>query len=111
MQEVYGSVAEFLENDNGHIFLGNIVNDLNRVRERLSEGEKQIMSLLAKTDTALTTNEILANLQLTKSSLLEICQSLDRRFLIEKKKGSKNMFALKPIFKTYWHRQTNQYVE
>lgn len=98
-----GSVADFLE-INDSVFLGDIANHLNRrFMDILSDGEKQVMYLLAKSNEALTINQMANNLKLAKSDLLQICQSLDRRFLIEKREGTKNiMFTLRPVFKAYF---------
>jgi hypothetical protein len=65
---------------------------------RLSEIEKQVMSLLAKESNPVNLAKLLENSLITSSDLLNALQSLSRRCLIEK---PENLYTLSPILRQY----------
>ncbi len=65
---------------------------------RLSELEKQILSLVAKENEKITLSKLLQNGIIPSSNLLNTLQSLSRRCLI---KQQANFYTLPPVLKEY----------
>ncbi|OCR01169.1 ATPase [Oscillatoriales cyanobacterium USR001] len=66
--------------------------------DRLSEIEKQVMSLLAKETQPVNLAKLLENSLITSSDLLNALQSLSRRCFIEK---PENLYTLSPVISQY----------
>ena len=82
IQELGGCVTELLPND--AIFLPEDLKDILRQQcDRISEIEKQVMSLLAQEINPINPAKLLENSRITSSDLLKALQSLSRRCLIE----------------------------
>ncbi|WP_317619572.1 hypothetical protein [Ancylothrix sp. D3o] len=65
---------------------------------RLSELEKQVLSLLAKENDSVNLAKLLENGKIPSSNLLNALQSLSRRCLIKKQA---NFYTLPPVLKEY----------
>ncbi|MBD2181519.1 AAA family ATPase [Planktothrix sp. FACHB-1355] len=97
MQELGGCVTELLPNDT--ILLPEDLKDvLEQQLSRLSEIEKQFLSLLAKESDGVTLAKLLENGSIPPSDLLNALQSLSRRCLIEQQ-GS--FYTLPPVLRQY----------
>ncbi|GET40616.1 NB-ARC domain-containing protein [Microseira wollei] len=95
--ELGGCVNELLPNDT--ILLPEDLKDvLEEQCDRLSQIEKQVLSLLAKETQPVTLAKLLENGTITSSELINALQSLSRRCLIEQQ-GS--FYDLPPILKQY----------
>jgi NB-ARC domain. len=96
-----GSVSLFLTEQND-IYLGDLEPNLESHLERLSESEKQVIYWLANQDQPVNISQKPANIELSKSQLLQAIQSLIRRNLIEKVEAEgRSMFLLNLVFKAY----------
>ena len=92
-----GSVSELFQYD--PLFLDAEIKELlHQEFARLSELEKQVISHLATKTEAIAIANLLDNLQIPLSDLLNIVKSLQRRSLIEKQE---NNFTLLPLLKQY----------
>jgi tetrahydromethanopterin S-methyltransferase subunit G len=97
IQELGGCVTELFSDDT--ILLPEDLKDiLEEQFSRLSEIEKQVMSLLAKESNPITLAKLLENSRITSSDLPNVLQSLSRRCLIEKQ-GS--FYTLSPVLRQY----------
>lgn len=97
IQELGESESQFFVND--QIFLPENLKDiLVRQFERLSEIEKQVMSLLARESDAMNLAKLLATGIMPSSDLLNALHSLCRRRVIEKQGG---FYYLPAIWKQY----------
>ncbi|TAF04386.1 MAG: NACHT domain-containing protein [Oscillatoriales cyanobacterium] len=97
IQELGGGVSELLPNDT--ILLPEDLKDvLQQQFDRLSELEKQVISLLAKESQPVDRAKLLENDTIPVSDLANALQSLSRRCLIEK---LENFYTLSPIMKQY----------
>jgi hypothetical protein len=95
-----GNISEILSDDT--LFLGDLESLLHQPFNRLSESEKQVMSWLASETAPLSITKLRENMQLSRSQLLKIMQSLGRRSLIEKiPEGDRTFFSLGPVLKEY----------
>jgi hypothetical protein len=96
-----GRVSEFLKYDS--LFLGEDLQSVLRPTfNRLSESEKKVMSALASQAKPVSISELLEHIHLSPPDLFNAVQSLNRRFLIEKKEqGSETLFTLQPVVKQY----------
>jgi hypothetical protein len=95
-----GSLSEFLSDDT--LFLGDLESLLHQPFNRLSESEKQVMSWVASETAPVSLSKMPENLQLSRSQLLKVMQSLGRRSLIEKiQEGDRTFFTLAPVLKEY----------
>jgi len=95
-----GSLSEFLSEDT--LFLGDLESLLHQPFNRLSESEKQVMSWLASATAPVALSKVPENLQLSRSQLLKVMQSLGRRSLVEKiQEGDRTFFSLGPVLKEY----------
>ncbi|MEG4055774.1 MULTISPECIES: NB-ARC domain-containing protein [unclassified Microcoleus] len=95
-----GNSSEILSDDT--LFLGDLESLLHQPFNRLSESEKQVMSWLASETAPVSISKVPDNLQLSRSQLLKIMQSLARRSLIEKiPEGERTFFSLGPVLKEY----------
>ncbi|WP_226572933.1 NB-ARC domain-containing protein [Microseira wollei] len=95
--ELGGCVTEFLPNDT--ILLPEDLKDvLQEQCDRLSEIEKQVLSLLAKESSPVNLAKLLENGTMSASDLLNALQSLSRRCLIEQQ-GS--FYDLPPVLRQY----------
>lgn len=95
-----GNISEILSED--ALFLGDLESLLDRPFNRLSESEKQVMSWLASESAPVSIAKLRENMQLSRSQLLKIMQSLGRRSLIEKfQEGDRTFFTLGPVLKEY----------
>ena len=84
------------------LFLGDLASLLHQPFNRLSESEKQVMSWLASETAPVSLAKLRENMQLSRSQLLKIMQSLGRRSLIEKiQEGDRTFFTLGPVLKEY----------
>ena len=97
IQDLGGSGTELLPNDT--ILLPEDLKDILEYQSaRLSELEKQILSLLAKENDKVTLAKLLQNGIIPSSNLLNALQSLSRRCLI---KQQANFYTLPPVLKEY----------
>jgi hypothetical protein len=95
-----GNISEIWSDDT--LFLGDLESLLHQPFNRLSESEKQVMSWLASETAPVSISKVPENLQLSRSQLLKIMQSLGRRSLIEKiQEGERTFFTLGPVLKEY----------
>ena len=95
-----GNISEIWSDDS--LFLGDLESLLHQPFNRLSESEKQVMSWLASESAPVSIAKQRENMQLSRSQLLKIMQSLGRRSLIEKiQEGDRTFFTLGPVLKEY----------
>jgi len=92
-----GGVTELLPNDT--ILLPEDLKDvLHQQFDRLSELEKQVISLLAKESQPIDRAKLLENDTIPVSDLANALQSLSRRCLIEQQA---NFYAIAPVLRQY----------
>ncbi|WP_293329667.1 NB-ARC domain-containing protein [Microcoleus sp. CAWBG58] len=97
IQELGGGVTELLPNDT--ILLPEDLKDvLQQQFDRLSELEKQVISLVAKENQPIDRAKLLENNTIPLSDLVNALQSLSRRCLIEQQGSS---YTLPPVLKQY----------
>src|SRR4028119_1396082 len=97
IQDLGGGVTELLPNDT--ILLPEDLKDvLQQQFDRLSELEKQVISLLAKESQPIERAKLLENDILPASDLLNALQSLSRRCLIEQQA---NFYTISPVLRQY----------
>jgi DNA-directed RNA polymerase specialized sigma subunit len=97
IQDLGGGVTELLPNDT--ILLPEDLKDvLQQQFDRLSELEKQVISLLAKESQPINRAKLLENEIIAASDLLNALQSLSRRCLIEQQA---NFYTISPVLKQY----------
>ncbi len=97
MQELGGCVTELLLND--IILLPEDLKDvLQQQFSRLSELEKQVLSLLAKASDTINLTQLLENSRIPASDLVNALQSLSRRCLIEQQA---NFYTISPVLRQY----------
>jgi len=97
IQELGECVTELLPDDT--ILLPEDLKDvLEEQCDRISELEKQVMSLLAKENVPVNLAKLLENGRMRSSDLLNALQSLSRRCLIEQQA---NFYALPPVLREY----------
>jgi len=97
IQDLGGGVTELLPNDT--ILLPEDLKDvLQQQFERLSELEKQVISLLAKESQPINRTKLLENDIIPASDLLNALQSLSRRCLIEQQA---NFYTISPVLREY----------
>jgi len=97
IQDLGGGVAELLPNDT--ILLPEDLKDvLQQQFDRLSELEKQVISLLAKESQPINRAKLLENDIIPASDLLNALQSLSRRCLIEQQA---NFYTISPVLRQY----------
>ncbi|MEG5016979.1 MULTISPECIES: NB-ARC domain-containing protein [unclassified Microcoleus] len=100
IQDLGGGVTELLPNDT--ILLPEDLKDvLQQQFDRLSELEKQVISLLAKESQPINRAKLLENDIIPASDLLNALQSLSRRCLIEQQA---NFYTISPVLRQYLHR-------
>ncbi|MEG4066124.1 NB-ARC domain-containing protein [Microcoleus sp. Pol11C2] len=97
IQDLGGGVTELLPNDT--ILLPEDLKDvLQQQFDRLSELEKQVISLLAKERQPINRAKLLENDRIPASDLLNALQSLSRRCLIEQQA---NFYTISPVLRQY----------
>lgn len=97
IQDLGGGVTELLPNDT--ILLPEDLKDvLQQQFDRLSELEKQVISLLAKESQPINRAKLLENEIIPASDLLNALQSLSRRCLIEQEA---NFYTISPVLRQY----------
>ncbi|MEG3898492.1 MULTISPECIES: NB-ARC domain-containing protein [unclassified Microcoleus] len=97
IQDLGGGVTELLPNDT--ILLPEDLKDvLQQQFDRLSELEKQVISLLAKASQPINRAKLLENDIIPASDLLNALQSLSRRCLIEQQA---NFYTISPVLRQY----------
>jgi len=97
IQDLGGGVTELLPNDT--ILLPEDLKDvLQQQFDRLSELEKQVISLLAKESQPINPAKLLENEIIPASDLLNALQSLSRRCLIEQQA---NFYTISPVLRQY----------
>ncbi|MEG4198185.1 NB-ARC domain-containing protein [Microcoleus sp. Pol12A5] len=97
IQDLGGGVTELLPNDT--ILLPEDLKDvLQQQFDRLSELEKQVISLLAKESHPINRAKLLENDIIPASDLLNALQSLSRRCLIEQQA---NFYTISPVLRQY----------
>ncbi|MFB8797380.1 MAG: NB-ARC domain-containing protein [Microcoleus sp.] len=97
IQELGGGVTELLPNDT--ILLPEDLKDvLQQQFDRLSELEKQVISLLAKESQPINRAKLLENDMIPLSNLVNSLQSLSRRCWIEQQA---NFYTLPPVIREY----------
>ncbi|MEG4588533.1 hypothetical protein QUA54_25435 [Microcoleus sp. MOSTC5] len=97
IQDLGGGVTELLPNDT--ILLPEDLKDvLQQQCDRLSELEKQVISLLAKERQPIDRAKLLENDIIPASDLLNALQSLSRRCLIEQQA---NFYTISPVLRQY----------
>ncbi|MEG3918855.1 NB-ARC domain-containing protein [Microcoleus sp. POL10_C6] len=100
IQDLGGGVTELLPNDT--ILLSEDLKDiLQQQFDRLSELEKQVISLLAKESQPMNRAKLLENDRIPASDFLNALQSLSRRCLIEQQAS---FYTISPVLKQYLHR-------
>ena len=101
IQDLFNGNISEIWSDNT-LFLGDLESLLHQPFNRLSEPEKQVMSWLASETAPVSIAKLRENMQLSRSQLLKIMQSLGRRSLIEKiQEGDRTFFTLGPVLKEY----------
>jgi len=99
IQDLGGGVTELLPNDT--ILLPEDLKDvLQQQFDRLSELEKQVISLLAKESQPINRAKLLENEIIPASDLPNALQSLSRRCLIEQQA---NFYTISPVLRQYLH--------
>ncbi|MEG4442830.1 NB-ARC domain-containing protein [Microcoleus sp. AT9_B5] len=99
IQDLGGGVTELLPNDT--ILLPEDLKDvLQQQFDRLSEPEKQVISLLAQESQPIDRAKLLENEIIPASDLLNALQSLSRRCLIEQQA---NFYTISPVLRQYLH--------
>ncbi|MEG4044251.1 NB-ARC domain-containing protein [Microcoleus sp. Pol17_C1] len=97
IQDLGGGVTELLPNDT--ILLPEDLKDvLQQQFDRLSELEKQVISLLAKESQPINRTKLLENDRIPASDVLNALQSLSRRCLIEQQA---NFYTISSVLKQY----------
>ncbi|MBE9122022.1 ATP-binding protein [Tychonema sp. LEGE 07199] len=97
IQELGGGVNQLLPNDT--ILLPEDLKDvLQQQFSRLSELEKQVISLLAKASDAINLTQLLENSQIPASDLVNALQSLSRRCFIEQQA---KFYTISPVLRQY----------
>jgi NB-ARC domain len=97
MQELGGCVTELLPDDT--ILLPEDLKDvLQQQCDRLSELEKQVLSLLAKASDTINLTQFLEHSRIPASDLVNALQSLSRRCLIEQQA---NFYTISPVLRQY----------
>ncbi len=97
IKELGGGVTELLPDDT--ILLPEDLKDvLESQFSRLSQIEKQVMSLLAKESEPVNLAKLLENRIILLSDLLNVLQSLSRRCLIEQQG---NFYTIPPVLREY----------
>ncbi|MEG4497504.1 NB-ARC domain-containing protein [Microcoleus sp. F10-C6] len=97
IQDLGGGVTELLPNDT--ILLPEDLKDvLQQQFDRLSELEKQVISLLAKESQPINRAKLLENDRIPASDLPNALQSLSRRCLIEQQA---NFYTISPVLRQY----------
>ena len=97
IQDLGGGVTELLPNDT--ILLPEDLKDvLQQQFDRLSQLEKQVISLLAKESQPINRAKLLENEIIPASDLLNALQSLSRRCLIEQQA---NFYTISPVLRQY----------
>lgn len=97
IQDLGGGVTELLPNDT--ILLPEDLKDvLQQQFDRLSELEKQVISLLAKESQPIDRTKLLENDTIGLSDLVNALQSLSRRCLIEQQA---NFYTISPVLRQY----------
>ncbi|MEG4232599.1 NB-ARC domain-containing protein [Microcoleus sp. Pol11C3] len=97
IQDLGGGLTELLPNDT--ILLPEDLKDvLQQQFDRLSELEKQVISLLAKASQPINRAKLLENDRISASDLLNALQSLSRRCLIEQQA---NFYTISPVLRQY----------
>ncbi|TAE78802.1 MAG: NACHT domain-containing protein [Oscillatoriales cyanobacterium] len=97
IQELGGCVTELLPDDT--ILLPEDLKDvLQQQCDRLSELEKQVLSLLAKASDTINLTQLLDNSRIPASDLVNALQSLSRRCLIEQQA---NFYTISPVLRQY----------
>ncbi|WP_354636093.1 NB-ARC domain-containing protein [Planktothricoides raciborskii] len=102
IQELFnGQVKDYLKYN--ALFLGDeMMAQLNQHFQRLSPLETQVISQFSQINTPVTIAELLQNLTLSPTELLQGIQSLIRRSLIEKITQDKlTLFTVSPVIKEY----------
>ncbi|MEG3906163.1 NB-ARC domain-containing protein [Microcoleus sp. B4-C5] len=97
IQDLGGGVTELLPNDT-ILLPGDLKDVLQQQFDRLSELEKQVISLLAKESQPINRAKLLENDIIPASDLLNALQSLSRRCLIEQQA---NFYTLPPVIREY----------
>jgi predicted transcriptional regulator len=69
--------------------------------ERLSTVEKEMVLALSKLGKPTSREDLKEILDLSSTELINALQSLQKRFLINRKKGDKTLFYLCPLFTEY----------
>ncbi|MEG4286186.1 NB-ARC domain-containing protein [Microcoleus sp. A006_D1] len=97
IQELGGCVTELLPDDT--ILLPEDLKDiLQQQFSRLSELEKQVLSLLAKASDTINLTQLLENSRIPASDLVNALQSLSRRCLIEQQA---KFYTISPVLRQY----------
>ncbi|NEQ41473.1 MAG: AAA family ATPase, partial [Okeania sp. SIO3I5] len=91
-----GNIAQFLSCKN--LYLGDLEPILERIFQRLSELEKQVILWIATQETAVDICNTPPDFRLSHSDLWKAIQSLKRRCLVTKKD---NLFAISTVLKQY----------
>jgi hypothetical protein len=100
IQELGGGINQLLPNDT--ILLPEDLKDvLQQQFDRLSELEKQVMSLFAKENQPVDRTKLLENDTMPLSDLVNALQSLSRRCWIEQQA---NFYTIPPVLRQYLHR-------
>ena len=102
IEQLYnGDVTEFLREEND-LFIGDVKLYLQTHLERLSESEFKVIQWLANQNQPVNITQISTNLELSKSQLVMLIQSLLRRCLVEKIVIDEQCYyELNQIFKVY----------
>lgn len=97
---VDGNVSEFIADES--LFLGDLEVILENYLQRLSDSEKKVVFYLSNVIVPVQLSEIQQKLQLKRSEILKIMQSLERRFLIEKiQQNNQICFTIQTVFGEY----------
>lgn len=103
MQELELSITDLLLDD--RILLTTEIKDiLQRQTDRLSEIEKQILSLLSKENQPINLIQLLEKSLIYPDVLTNTLQSLSRRYLVEKQQG---FYHILPVLKEYFNSYMN----
>ncbi|MGD1703762.1 NB-ARC domain-containing protein [Dapis sp. BLCC M229] len=98
IQELEENLIELLPDD-AILLPEDLKDNLQQQSDRLSQPEKQILSLLATKNQPISLAQLLETTQTSPSDLLNTLQSLCRRSLIEKQE---NLYTVPPVLREYY---------
>lgn len=99
IEQSEGCTLNYLLSDDTIFLPKNVEDTLQKQYDRLSEQEKQILSILATKNEAIAPAKLLETAQMKIGDLLETLKSLYRRSFIEKQE---NLYIMPPVLRQYF---------